>query len=135
MLEILDIDHLVLRTDKRNEMVTFYTEVLGCIVERETAPEVGLIQLRAGNALIDIVSINSQLGALGGDAPGETGNNMDHFCLRIAAQDETAILEHLASHGVKTEGFKKRYGAQGFGNSIYIQDPQGNTVELRCTLA
>ncbi|MEN8197320.1 MAG: VOC family protein, partial [Pseudomonadota bacterium] len=91
----------------------------------------GLIQLRAGSALIDLVPVDSELGRPGGAAPGAEGRNLDHFCLRIEPFDEEAIRDHLARHGIDTGPLKSRYGAEGMGPSIYIEDPEGNVVELK----
>ena len=134
MLEILAIDHIVLRTTKSPEMLDFYTKVLGCTVERKTPEETGLTQLRAGNALIDLVVVNSRLGAIGGGAPTKTERNVDHFCLQINSMPEIEIKNYLESHGVLVGDFESRYGAQGLGNSVYIQDPESNGVELRCSI-
>lgn len=134
MIEIVAIDHIVLRTSKRDQMLAFYCEILGCVIERETPEETGLTQLRAGNALIDIVSVDSELGKLGGAAPSSTGNNMDHFCLQLKPITDAKLADYLIKCGVKEEDFDRRYGAQGYGNSIYIKDPEGNTVELRSQL-
>jgi catechol-2,3-dioxygenase len=131
-LKVLGIDHIVLRTTKLDEMLKFYTEVLGCTIERETPKETGLTQLRAGEALIDLVTVNSKLGALGGGAPTKTERNVDHFCLQIKSMPEQDILNHLEKNAIEVGEFASRYGAQGLGNSIYIQDPEGNGVELRC---
>lgn len=131
MFEIAGIDHIVLRTTKLTEMLRFYCDVLGCRVERETSEDLGLTQLRAGNALIDIVTVDSKLGRMGGPAPSAEGNNLDHFCLQLKPIAESEIKQHLQDHGIAAGEFDERYGAQGFGQSIYIQDPEGNTVELR----
>lgn len=112
-------------------MLGFYVDVLGCSVERETSKDTGLTQLRAGNALIDLVTLDGELGRAGGDAVASTNRNMDHFCLQIQPMTEAEVIQHLHSHGIKTGKFSSRYGAQGQGNSLYIEDPQGNTVELR----
>jgi catechol-2,3-dioxygenase len=134
MLEVLAIDHIVLRTTKLEEMLEFYTNVLNCTIERETTVETGLTQLRAGNALIDLVVVNSRLGAVGGGAPTKTERNVDHFCLQIRSIPEQEIIKHLEQHEIEVGEFASRYGAQGEGNSIYIQDPEGNGVELRCQI-
>jgi len=131
MFEVAGIDHIVLRTTKLQAMLEFYTGVLGCKVERETSPKTGLTQLRAGNALIDLVVVDSELGRLGGAAPTQTGNNVDHFCLQLKPILEEEIKAHLESNGVEVGEFDDRYGAQGFGKSVYIKDPEGNVVELR----
>ena len=131
MLEVVCIDHIVLRTTKLGEMLDFYSEFLGCKVERETSEETGLTQLRAGNALIDLVVVDSSLGKLGGGAPTQTENNGDHFCLQLKPISEEEIRVQLESKGVEFGEFNDRYGAQGFGKSVYIKDPEGNVVELR----
>ena len=130
MLEVVCIDHIVLRTTKLGEMLDFYSEFLGCKVERETSEETGLTQLRAGNALIDLVVVDSSLGKLGGGAPTQTENNVDHFCLQLKPISEEEIRVQLESKGVEFGEFNDRYGAQGFGKSVYIKDPEGNVVEL-----
>jgi len=131
MFEVAGIDHIVLRTTKLQAMLEFYSGILGCKVERETSPETGLTQLRAGNALIDLVVVDSRLGKLGGAAPTQSGNNVDHFCLQLKPILEEEIKAHLESKGVEAGEFDDRYGAQGFGKSVYIKDPEGNVVELR----
>ena len=132
MLEVLAIDHIVLRTTKLKEMLEFYTNILSCTIERETPEDTGLTQLRAGSSLIDLVVVNSRLGAIGGGAPSKTERNVDHFCLQIKLIPEQDIINYLKKSGVEVGEFSSRYGAQGEGNSIYIQDPEGNGVELRC---
>ena len=130
MFRILGIDHIVLRVADAEAMVRFYCEALGCAVERRE-DAIGLIQLRAGAALIDIVPVDSELGRAGGAAPGREGRNLDHFCLRIEPFEEGAIRDHLARHGIDAGPLKSRYGAEGIGPSIYIEDPEGNVVELK----
>ena len=87
--------------------------------------------MRAGNSLIDIVSVEGKLGRAGGSAPGKEGRNMDHFCVSLDDFDEEAIRSHLSRFGVQGSTLESRYGAEGYGPSIYIQDPEGNTVELK----
>ena len=130
-MEIAAIDHIVLRTSKPQEMLDFYCDVLGCVVERETPAELGLIQLRAGNALIDLVTLDGELGRKGGGPPKPDGNNLDHFCLRLEPVSEAEVEAWLRAHGIDAGPFEERYGADGFGKSVYIEDPEGNTVELR----
>ena len=127
---IKGIDHVVLRVADVERALRFYCDALGCREERRVE-EIGLIQLRAGASLIDIVGVDSELGRLGGAGPSAEGRNMDHFCLRIEPFDEAALRAHLAAHGIEAGEVKKRYGAQGHGPSLYIADPDGNTVELK----
>ena len=135
MIEITAIDHLVLRTTQLTEMLEFYCGVLGCQIERQTSAEFGLTQLRAGNAMIDLVTVDSKLGKAGGGAPGLTGNNLDHFCLQIRSASEQEIGAHLLAHGIEAPPFAERNGAQGVCRTVYITDPDGNTVELVAEIA
>lgn len=130
MFNILGLDHVVLRVANVARMVSFYCDVLGCTLERER-PELGLTQLRAGQSLIDLVAVDGDIGRKGGAAPGTEGRNMDHLCLRIEPFDPGAIMAQLIRHGVVPGEIRTRYGADGFGPSLYIHDPEGNTVELK----
>ena len=130
MIRIREIDHLVLRTERVQAMTAFYTDVLGMSVERRL-DDIGLIQLRAGRSLLDLVPVDSELGRKGGAAPGAHGHNLDHFCVRVDPFDEGALRDHLKTRGVEAGPTERRYGAEGTGPSIYIQDPDGNTVELK----
>ena len=130
MIRIRDIDHLVLRTVNLEAMIAFYTEVLGMAVERRL-DEIGLVQLRAGRSLVDLVPVSGELGRKGGAAPAVEGRNLDHFCVRVDPFDEVAIRGLLQSLGIAAGPTEQRYGAEGSGPSIYIQDPDGNTVELK----
>jgi glyoxylase I family protein len=111
-------------------MFAFYCGVLGCTEERRQ-DAIGLVQLRAGASLIDLVPVDGKLGRQGGAGPGREGHNMDHLCLSVADYDEAAIVAHLKAHGVRVGEIGSRYGAQGEGPSIYCYDPQGNMVELK----
>lgn len=131
MIRIRRLDHVVLRATNADKMVAFYCDVLGCTVERQLSPEFGLVQLRAGESLIDIVSIDGTIGRRGGAPPAKEGRNMEHFCVRLEQFEEDAIRAHLSRFGVRGSDLETRYGAEGNGPSIYIQDPEGNTVELK----
>jgi catechol 2,3-dioxygenase-like lactoylglutathione lyase family enzyme len=130
MINIREIDHIVLRVTGLERMVRFYGEVLGCPVERRQ-DEIGLVQLRAGGSMIDLVPVDGKLGRMGGAAPGAEARNVDHFCLRVEPFDADAINAHLASHGVEGGPVAQRFGAEGEGPSIYVTDPEGNVVELK----
>jgi len=130
MIRIREIDHLVLRVVDLDAMLRFYVEALGCPIERRQ-DAIGLVQLRAGNSLIDLVPVDGQLGRSGGAAPGPEGRNLDHFCLRVEPFDEGAIRSQLARHGYFAGPVEQRYGAEGAGPSMYLADPEGNVVELK----
>ncbi|SEM70631.1 VOC family protein [Nitrosomonas marina] len=130
MFRIKHIDHVVLRVIDVERMMRFYLDVLGCELEK-TQESVGLYQLRAGSSLIDLVPVDSKLGKAGGAAPGMEGRNLDHFCLRIESFDGESILSYLREKGYDGGRVESRYGAEGDGPSIYLKDPEGNTIELK----
>jgi len=129
-IAIQGFDHIVLRIRDNERMIAFYAGVLGCPVDWDR-PELGLTHIRAGRQLIDLVTLDGPLGRQGGAGPAEEGRNLDHFCLQVAPFDAPAILAHLARHGVEVADSGTRYGALGEGPSIYVRDPEGNTVELK----
>ena len=128
--QVRHIDHLVLRVRDVEAMRAFYCDVLGCREERRQ-DQIGLLQLRAGTSLIDLVPLDGKLGRMGGAGPGEEGRNVDHFCLRVEPFDRAAILAHLQANGVRVGEYGSRYGAEGEGPSQYLFDPEGNLVELK----
>ena len=130
MIRVRGIDHVVLRVSDLNRSLGFYVDVLGCHEERRIE-ELGLVQLRAGSALIDLLDLTKPLGQLGGDPPGEGGRNVDHVALALAEFDEAKLKAHLEAHGVEPGEVSSRYGAEGFGPSMYIRDPDGNVIELK----
>jgi catechol 2,3-dioxygenase-like lactoylglutathione lyase family enzyme len=130
MIQIREIDHLVLRVVDLEAMLRFYCDVLGCTVERRQ-DKIGLIQLRAGRSIIDLVPVEGKLGKAGGVAPGREGRNLDHFCLRVEPFDEADIRGHLEAFGIEMGSVEMRYGAEGEGPSAYLTDPEGNVVELK----
>lgn len=125
------IDHIVLRVADLGRSIDFYRSVLGCEVERRR-DDLGLVHLRAGASMIDLVSIEGKLGRQGGAAAGSAGRNLDHLCLRVEPFEEKVIVAHLAEHGVMPRGAASlNFGAQGEGWSLYFDDPDGNVIEVK----
>ena len=124
------LDHIVLRVVDLDAMLAFYVGVLGCTREKDQ-PAIGLYQLRAGAALIDLVPVAERLGRMGGAAPGKEGRNLDHLCLAIDRFDAAALTAYLREAGVEVGEMGTRYGAKGDGPSLYLTDPEGNVVELK----
>lgn len=127
---LLSLDHIVLRVADLTRARAFYCDVLGCAFEK-WQEQFGLLQLRAGASLIDLVDLAGPLGREGGVGAGSEGRNVDHFCLRIDPFDEKDLRAHLAAHGIEAGEVQRRYGAEGFGPSLYLTDPDGNVVELK----
>ena len=130
MFTIKGIDHVVIRVLNLDGAISFYGDVLGCAVER-VREELGLVHMRAGATLIDLISVEGKLGQMGGDAPAPHARNMDHLCLRIEPFDEESLRAHLSAHGVEAGEVQMNYGSEGNGPSLYVSDPEGNVVELK----
>ena len=118
MLTLRGIDHVVLRVRDMAEMTRFYRDVLGAELVA-WRPELGLTHLRAGSSMIDLLSSKKPNTAI------------DHLCLRVEPFDAEAIRAHLAEQGVSAGEVRERFGAEGTGPSIYLTDPEGNTIELK----
>ncbi len=122
-LRIAELDHVVVRCRDQARSLDFYVRLLGCPEERRIEA-IGLVQLRAGASLIDLVPADPP--------PTHEGRNVDHFCLGIDAADMEGVARWLRAQGVEVLGEPtERYGARGMGQSIYVLDPDGNVVELK----
>ena len=121
-IRVTGLDHVVLRCRDQPRMLRFYTGVLGLAEERRIEA-IGLIQLRAGRSLVDLVP---------GNPADYEAANVDHVCLAIAPVAMDDVVRELAVQGVETIGEPTtRYGATGNGPSLYLRDPEGNVVELK----
>jgi glyoxylase I family protein len=125
---ILGLDHVVLRCTDLDATLAFYRDTLGCPLER-VVESIGLHQVRAGASLIDLLPVGSSLA--GDGFPDHSAGNMHHFCIRIAPTRWQAVLDHLQGQGIQVGEPARRYGAEGYGESLYLQDPEGNSVELK----
>jgi glyoxylase I family protein len=130
-VEVARIDHIVLRVRDVPRAIKFYRQVLGCAVAHRQ-PKLGLVHLRAGASMIDLISLDGPLGRMGGAAPLRKGRrNLDHFALRVERFDEPSLRRHLARFGIDMGQPASRYGAEGEGPSVYFSDPEGNVIELK----
>ena len=118
-----ELDHVVVRCRDQTRSLDFYGRVLGLVEERRLEA-IGLIQLRAGRSMVDLVPADPP--------PSDAGRNVDHFCLGIDAADMEALGRYLRAQGVEVLGEPAmRYGARGMGPSVYVLDPDGNILELK----
>jgi len=120
IFSIRQIDHVVLYVGDQERSVRFYEDVLGCEVVRRN-PKANLIHLRAGTSMIDLLPKSAE----------NVGRNVDHVALRIDPFDPEALIAHLAGFGITPGEVKNRFGAEGSGPSLYFDDPDGNTIELK----
>ncbi len=119
--KIIGLDHIVLNTQNMDDMIYFYCQILGCPIEK-VQPELGLTQLRAGDSIIDLITA---------DATTPLHSSLNHFCLRIHPFDYDHLQQYFNSKKIEILRYGQRYGAQGYGFSFYLKDPDGNEVELK----
>lgn len=55
------LDHVVLRVRDMQNSLRFYTQIVGCDIAKQR-PDLGLVHLRAGASMIDLVDVNGVLG-------------------------------------------------------------------------
>lgn len=120
--ELLRLDHLVLRTNDVDRLVTFY-QSLGCVIERRVE-SMDMTQLRAGASMIDIVGSPER-------DPAAPGRNLDHFAIRIEPFDEKVLHQWCEEQAIEARFHTRLLGADGYGPAVYISDPDGNRVELK----
>ena len=129
-INVQQIDHVVIRVVDFDNMVAWYRDVLGCELERGPG-DYRLAQLRAGGSLIDLVDANGPFGKKGGTLPDSNAQNMDHVCFQVDPWDTETIQAQLQTHNIEFGEVGERYGATGVGPSIYLKDPEGNSIELK----
>ena len=122
MLHVEALDHIVLNVADVERSLAWYVEQLGLEgvrVEEWRAGEAPFPSVRiSADSLIDLVQ---------GDRPGE---NLDHFCLVVTPNDLDAV-RNSDGFEIAIDDGKKRYGARGWADGLYVRDPDGNVIELR----
>lgn len=145
------LDHIVLRSGNAQRMLNFYVGVLGATPTtlpngESSVGRLGgtLSHLSLGSSLIDIHSYESPMGrrlhaggsGLADDAPLPTfdidNGTLDHFAINVEPYDSDVVREYLTGNGFPPFSEGERYGADGNGYSMYLRDPDGNIVELKC---
>jgi catechol 2,3-dioxygenase-like lactoylglutathione lyase family enzyme len=121
MLRVEAMDHIVLVVADVDRSVAWYRDRLGLEVLRYDT-------WKDGDAPFPSVRINEGtiIDILQGD---RSGSNVDHLCLVVEPVDLAAVA--ASGDFDVVEGPVLRWGARGEGTSIYVKDPDGNTVELR----
>ena len=130
-LNVIEMDHIVLRVKDMERAIQFYTQVLRLAPHRVEEYWAGKVpfpcaRINAGT-IIDLFPWPD-------DEPvGDGRRNLDHFCLTIEATDLVELAADLREQGVTvvSDAPGQRSGARGTSNSIYIKDFEGNTIELR----
>jgi glyoxylase I family protein len=129
-VNIVGIDHIALRMADLDRAVGFYETILGMPIERR-CDELGMVQLRAGTSLVDLVGKRQSADLRVGEAPHSMFRNLDHLCLRVADFDPETIRLTLENANVAVGSIAIRYGSSGNSPSLYLSDTEGNGLELR----
>jgi catechol 2,3-dioxygenase-like lactoylglutathione lyase family enzyme len=120
-MHVRELDHLVLNVADAERSLGWYTVLLGLSAERVDewrAGQVPFPSVRVSEGcIIDLFELD------------RTGENVDHLCLAVDRADVDAVAGDARFDVI--EGPARRWGARGNGWSIYVSDPDGNTVELR----
>lgn len=119
-MRVSALDHIVLNVADTRRSLEFYAGVLGLEplrVEEWEAGAAPFVSVRVdSHTIIDLMELE------------RSGENADHLCLVI----DDDVAELVASGVIEVEsGPDPRWGARGEGLSVYLRDPDGNTVELR----
>ncbi|MFI2431687.1 VOC family protein [Streptomyces sp. NPDC018693] len=120
-MRVKAFDHLVLNVEDVERSLHFYTGLLGL-------EPVRVEEWRAGKAPFPSVRVTPEtIIDLVSRPRGES--NVDHICLTVDPLDWDEVIASGAFDVV--EGPVPRFGARGTATSVYVRDPDSNTVELR----
>jgi catechol 2,3-dioxygenase-like lactoylglutathione lyase family enzyme len=120
-MRVVDFDHLVLNVADVDRALDFYCGPLGLEPER-------VAEWRAGTSPFPSVRVNERTVIdLVHKPRGES--NVDHICLVVEPLDWQEVID--SGTFTVLEGPVGRWGARGEATSVYVADPDGNTVELR----
>ncbi len=126
-VEPIGFDHVNLKTRDMARAINFYTEILGMRLvraERNDRGEIRFASIRVGDMLIDLQPNDGDWSSDGG--------GLNHVAILIEPTDLDALAEKLRGVGITiTEGPVRRQGAFGYGQALYIEDPDGNGLELK----
>lgn len=130
-IRVTELDHMVLRVRDLDASLAFYGGLLGLEVVGRAEFDAGerpFLSVRIGSQLIDLWPDTGYDRDLGARAGG-----LFHFCVRVAGDLVRDVLPHLEAAGVELLEVEPavRFGATGFGKSIYVRDRDGYIVELK----
>ena len=123
MVRVVGLDHIVVNCANVERSLAWYCDDLGLVPER-------VDEWRRGEVLFPSVRIDAT--TIIDLFPAErSGTNIDHVCLVIEPTDLAALAASGRFDVVGDGPAEKLFGAQGEATSLYVHDPDGNTVELR----
>jgi len=134
-IKVSELDHIVLNVSDIERSLKFYTQVLGLggeRVEEFKAGKVGFPSVRVNHDTIIDLSPKGNPAAQRSSS-GKIEGNLNHFCLVAQNLDMNQVVEYLKGQEVPVlNGPVSRWGARGRATSVYLLDPDGNEIEIRC---
>lgn len=123
-----DLDHVAMDVANVDAVLSFYTDILGLEPLR-------LAEFHGGDVPFPSVRINAATildffpagDASAVPSPGPAG----HLCLNLGRQDWEAVRRRVQDAGLPAGHVRQLSGARGMGTSVYLKDPENNTVEIR----
>jgi catechol 2,3-dioxygenase-like lactoylglutathione lyase family enzyme len=122
-MKIKQIDHLVLTVKNIDITIDFYVNILN--MEKEIFNE-NRVALKFGNQKINLHQLNTEVTP---KAKYPTLGSCD-LCFIVETSLEKVYQELIAKDIKIIEGIVNRTGANGKIKSLYINDPDGNLIEL-----
>src|SRR5256885_16976617 len=118
-MKVVGLDHVVVNSADVERSLAWYSDTLGL-------EAMNVDEWRRGDVFFPSVRLNAM--TIIDIFPAErTGENVNHFCLAVEDADLDALAEQFTD-GRRVDG---NFGAQGYGASLYVSDPDGNTIELK----
>jgi len=123
MLRARALDHLVLNCADVDASLRWYCDELGL-------EPVRVDHWRAGTSPFPSVRVNDAT-IIDLLAAEPSGTNVDHLCLVVEPVDLDAVAASGRFDVVGDGPVEGLFGARGMATSLYVRDPDGNTIELR----
>ena len=132
-MKIVEMDHIVLNVADVDRSLHFYCDLLGLEPERVDEYRAGKAPFPSARITPDtIIDLFPPKMAGGAPVPDDRRENLNHFCLVVDTENLVEVRDQLAAAGFPShEGPVNRWGAHGNALSIYLKDPDGNTLEIR----
>ena len=133
MPEQLRLDHVVIHVSEWARSLQFYRAVLGAEVvanEESASNPAGSWVFRFGEQQVNVHGPWPGRDA-GSCCPAPLNKPGTADLSFVWPGTTQSVLAHLRSCGLEAhEGPSPRFGARGWGSSVYVLDPDGNSIEL-----